>query len=157
MKKLLVALVVVAVAISVAGVASAKKEKIKGSVATPEGTTNFKVIKMNKKGFTTEKGKVVSISNPNVDKTRGVRVETLKFKQYHDNKIGNADYATLVHERGETIRAVGIDGAPHLANQLQKKSTMNKKIKVYSTYNMVDNAWKLQAAEVDEILAPNKK
>ncbi len=153
MKKLLVALVVVAVVLSVAGVASAKKEKIKGSITTEAGTTNFKVIKMNKKGYTTEKGKVVSVSNPNIDKSRGVRVETLKFKQYHDNKIGNADFVTMVHDRGQTIRQVSKNAK---VNHLMKGAT-NKKIKVYSTYNLVDNAWKLHAAEVDEILTPTKK
>lgn len=146
MKKVLLVLVAVAVAISFAGLVSAK-EKVKGNITTPEGTTSFKVITIDKGKFTTEKGKVVNISNPNMDPSQGIRVEKLKFKQYHDNTIGDADYVTLVNDRGETIRPIAKDAkVNHLRN------ANDKKITIYSTYNMVDNAWQLQAAEVDELL-----
>lgn len=147
MKKVLLTILVVAIAVGIAGIASAEKTKTKGKMVTAEGTTNFKVIKIDNGKYTTEKGKVVSVSDPNIDPSRGIRVETLKFKQYHNDKIGDADFVTMVHERGETIRRVSKDMK---INPL--KDAKAKKFKVYSTYNIVDNAWTINAAEAEELL-----
>lgn len=161
MKKVLLTLVVIAIAVSFSSAAFSEETttiktktketpagtvtKEKGKVVTSDSTEKFKMIKITNGQFTTEKGKIIKIDNPNLSADHGIRVEELKFKAYNDKDN------TVVFLKGqdEVVKPAVSNKVNHL------KNAKTGHMKVYSTYDIMDAGWKVIEAEVLDTPAAN--